>query len=320
MGASTWLGALVAGVALTAAAAAYLAYRRDMAGIRVRLAIDSRIAETSMGAIEYAGAGQGPPVLVIHGASGGYDQGLLIAGANFRAGFQIIAPSRFGYLRTPFPRDASPAAQADAHAALLDALKIGRVIVLGFSAGGRSAIQLALRHPEKVSALILESVVMAAPFRLPGFNRSEMGRMLIKIAGLGVDFAYWLAIRVAPSLMIRFSGAHSKIYAAASRSERDFLMAVMWGMLPLSMRLTGLANDAANASASWPLDKITAPTLIIATSDDPFRTLPTARSMAARIRGAKLVTLDGGSHLLVGHHEEIRVEVADFLALLKTAD
>ncbi len=319
MGASTWLLALVAGLALAAVAAAYLAYRRDMAKIRTRLAADSRIAETSMGAIEYARAGQGPPVLVIHGASGGYDQGLLIARENFRAGVHIIAPSRFGYLRTPFPRDASPAAQADAHAALLDALNLDRVIVLGFSAGGRSAIQLALRHKEKVSALILESMVLAAPFRLPDFNRFGMGRMLLKIVKAGVDFPYWLAIRVAPGVMIRFCGARMRIYAAASRSERDFLMAVMWGMLPLSTRLTGLANDAVNVSASWPLDKIVAPTLIVATGDDLFRTLPTARFMATQIPGAKLVTFETGSHMLVGHHEEIRAEVADFLASLKTA-
>ena len=312
-----WLLIPVLGVALAASAAAYIAYRRDMARIRIRLAADSCIAETAAGAIEYADAGHGPPVLVIHGASGGYDQGLLIAAENFGAGFRIIAPSRFGYLRTPFPRDASPAAQADAHAALLDALKIDCVIVLGFSAGGRSAIQLALRHPEKVSALILESVVMTAPFRLPRFNSLALGRMLIKIARAGLDFPYWLAIRIAPSLMIRFSGAPSKLFKTASRSERDFLVAVMWGMLPLSMQLTGLANDAVNVSASWPLDNIAASTLIVAVADDLFHTLPTARSIAARIQGARLVTFHGGSHLLVGHHEEIRAEVANFLASLK---
>lgn len=317
MSASTWQ-LVIAVLALAAGAAAYVAYRRDMARIRTHLAADSHIAKTAAGPIEYADAGHGPPVLVIHGAAGGYDQGLLIAAENFHAGFRIIAPSRFGYLRTPFPRDASPAAQADAHAALLDTLKIDRVIVLGFSAGGRSAIQLALRHPGKVSALILESLVMAAPFRLPGFNSLGIGRMLIKIAGVGIDFAYWLAIRVAPSLMIRFSGAPSKIYTAASSSERDFLLAVMWGMLPLSMRLTGLANDAVNVSASWPLANITTPTLIVAMGDDLFRSLPTARVTAAQIPGAKLVTFETGSHLLVGHHAEIRAEIADFLASLKT--
>ncbi len=84
------------------------------------------------------------------------------------------------------------------------------------------------------------------------------------------------------------------------------------------MRLTGLANDAVNVSASWPLDKIGAPTLIVAVADDLFCTLPTARSMAARIRGARLVTFDGGSHLLVGHHKEIRAEVAKFSSIAQS--
>ncbi len=315
-----WLLSVLFGLALiTAAGLTYTAYRRDMARIRAHLAAGSQMAETAAGVIEYAEAGHGPPVLVIHGAAGGFDQGLLIAHENFRPGFRIIAPSRFGYLRTPFPRDASPAAQADAHAALLDSLGIDRVIVLGFSAGGRSAIQLTLRHPEKVRALILESLVMAAPFWLPDINSFGVGRLLLAIARAGIDFPYWLATRIAPALMIRFSGAPSRIYAAAPRSERDFLVAVMRGMQPLSARLTGLANDAVNMSNAWPVDKIGVPTLIIAMADDLFRSLPTARAIAARIEGAKLVTFDSGSHFLIGHHDEIRTEVADFIARLKTA-
>ncbi|MHB8883599.1 MAG: alpha/beta fold hydrolase [Methylovirgula sp.] len=204
-----WLSVLLAvllGVALAAGAAAYVAYRRDVTRIRSRLAVGSHIYATAAGPIECADTGQGPPVLVIHGAAGGYDQGLLIAQMNFGANVRVIAPSRFGYLRTPFPPDASPAAQADAHAALLDALGIDEVVVLGFSAGGRSAIQLALRHKEKVRALIIESLVMAAPFRIPDLNRVGIGRMLLQLAKAVVDFPYWLAIHIAPSLMVRFSG------------------------------------------------------------------------------------------------------------------
>jgi CubicO group peptidase (beta-lactamase class C family) len=54
-------------------------------------------------------------------------------------GFRIIAPSRIGYLRIPLPQDASPAAQADAYACLLDALNISKVAVVGVSAeaGGK---------------------------------------------------------------------------------------------------------------------------------------------------------------------------------------
>ncbi|WP_428834589.1 alpha/beta fold hydrolase [Nonomuraea maheshkhaliensis] len=67
----------------------------------------------------------------------------------------MIAISRFGYLRTPLPADASPAAQADALAAALDALEISSAAVMGVSAGAPSAVQLALRHSRKVSALAL---------------------------------------------------------------------------------------------------------------------------------------------------------------------
>ena len=63
--------------------------------------------------------------------------------------------SRFGYLRTPMPLDASPAAQADAHVCLLDALGIRQATVLGASTGGPSAMQMAIRHPDRVSALVL---------------------------------------------------------------------------------------------------------------------------------------------------------------------
>jgi pimeloyl-ACP methyl ester carboxylesterase len=51
------------------------------------------------------------------------------------------------------PPDATPAAQADAFAALLDALGIARIDVIAVSAGATSALQLALRHPDKVKHL-----------------------------------------------------------------------------------------------------------------------------------------------------------------------
>jgi 2-hydroxy-6-oxonona-2,4-dienedioate hydrolase len=61
-------------------------------------------------------AGEGPPGLVVHGAGGGYDQALAFGEPLARSGFHVITMSRFGYLRTPLPSDASSAAQADAHA------------------------------------------------------------------------------------------------------------------------------------------------------------------------------------------------------------
>ena len=84
---------------------------------------------------------------MIHGTGGGFDQGML-AGQDFvERGLRVIAPSRFGYLRTPFPTDASAEAQADQFVCLLDELGIARTAVAGVSAGANSAMQFAIRHP-----------------------------------------------------------------------------------------------------------------------------------------------------------------------------
>src|ERR1035441_213206 len=118
----------VAGVIVLALAAIYLAYRRDMDSINKRLSADSQVHRTRHGSVEFTTWGNGPAVLVVHGAAGGYDQGVLIAKAFGRESFRWIAPSRFGYLRTPLPADASTTAQADAFADLLDGLEISKRI------------------------------------------------------------------------------------------------------------------------------------------------------------------------------------------------
>ena len=107
----------IIGVLLAAASAAtgiaYARYRKDIRAIRDQVESGSTIAETAAGPVEYAETGGGSPLLMIHGAGGGYDQGLLLA-RDFAESRRVVAPSRFGYLKTPVPEDSSPAAQADA--------------------------------------------------------------------------------------------------------------------------------------------------------------------------------------------------------------
>ena len=62
-------------------------------------------------------------------------------------GFGVIAPSRPGYGRTPLEIAETSAESADCYAALLDVIKIDKVVTVGISAGGPSAIQFAARHP-----------------------------------------------------------------------------------------------------------------------------------------------------------------------------
>jgi hypothetical protein len=96
---------IVLGAALFALAAAGLAVWRqfdnDVTAAYARAMRGGVVVQTRCGPIEYAEAGQGVPLLMVHGSGGGHDQGIAFAGALAQQGVRVIAMSRFGYLRTP---------------------------------------------------------------------------------------------------------------------------------------------------------------------------------------------------------------------------
>ena len=290
----------------------YARYRREMRDIRAAIDGGSTIGETTAGAVEYAETGEGEPMLLIHGAGGGYDQGLLV-GRDFGEGLRIIAPSRFGYLKTPVPQDASPAAQADAHAALLDFLSIRKCIVVGVSAGGPSAIELALRHPDRVSGLILLVPRTYDPTQSIGVDDSMQSQAVLRLIEASADFLFWLAISIARGSVVRFLGVPPEAEATASKEDRDRVTEVMKSVLPLSSRVRGIAVDSSIELSPWPLERIHVPTLIVSAEDDLFKTLPGARFTAEHIPGAELHILKSGGHLMVGQGRQVRKWVQDFV-------
>jgi pimeloyl-ACP methyl ester carboxylesterase len=271
------------------------------------------IASTPAGPIEYAEHGTGIPLLSIHGAAGGCDHGLVAA--DFAGdGFRVIAPSRFGYLRTPVPADSSPAAQADAHAALLSTLRIPAAVVLGVSAGARSAVELAIRHPESVAALVLISPGTYAPASPASPNARRGSRFTFGLVNAGADFAWWTMEKLAPDVLIRFVGVPPELLATLPPSERAGVMDFIRSVQPLSLRLAGITIDSEPRLSELPLGEVRAPTLIISACDDLFNTLPAAEFAAERIPDAKLIVYETGGHLLVGHTQQLRDEIARFIA------
>ena len=302
------------GLALVAAGAVLWCYERDLGQARRSVARGSLIASLDVGPIEYAERGAGVPFLSIHGAGGGFDQGLAQAAELVTDGFRIVAPSRFGYLRTPVPQDVSPAAQADAHAALLAKLEIPKAIVLGVSAGARSAVELALRRPDTVSALILMVPGLYSPTSPASTAAGRGSTFVFWAVNVGGDFIWWATEKIAPSMLVRFVGVPPQLVAAASPAERDRAMGIVRAVEPLSLRFRGINIDSTPVLHELPLGRITAPTLILSARDDLFDTLPPAQFAAARIPGARLIVYDTGGHLLVGHDQEARAAVRTFLA------
>ena len=134
------LGLVGTGAAL-AGGAVWRSFSTEIAEARARTRGRSEVFESRFGIMEYAVAGTGPPVLMIHGTGGGFDQGLAFTEPLVAAAAAGLAPSRFGYLRTDFPDDRSSENQADAFVDLLDHLGIDRVPVIGGSAGALSAMR-----------------------------------------------------------------------------------------------------------------------------------------------------------------------------------
>ncbi|RWH68366.1 alpha/beta hydrolase [Mesorhizobium sp.] len=298
----------------TASGVAFLLYRNELALLHEGVSRGSRIASLDSGPVEYADSGAGIPLLSIHGAGGGFDQGLALASSLVGEGFRIIAPSRYGYLRTPVPQDPSPAAQADALAALLTKLDVSKAVVVGVSAGARSAVELGRRHPDKVAVLILVVPALYSPASPVSIDVGRGNRFAFWAVNTGGDFAWWAAENIVPSVLIRFIGVRPALVAAAPQAERDRVMSFVRGVEPLSLRFSGINIDSAPELHEQPLAEIAAPTLIVSARDDLFNTLPAAEFAAARIPRAKLVVYDTGGHLLVGRTQEVRTAIRTFLA------
>ena len=308
---------LAAGLALVALGAAWLAYRADLSREIARISSGSRMADTPCGPIEFAASGHGPAVLLVHGAGGGFDQAQGFVEHLARAGFHAIAMSRFGYLRTPLPADASPAAQADAHACLLDALGVERAAIVGVSAGAPSTMQFALRHSRRTEAMVLLVPLAYAPraaHAVPA-NPSPAARFVIEHATRS-DLLYWTALKGAGWLIVKtILATPPQVLTKASTQERARVRELMVQIMPLSKRQAGLMNEAKIAAAlpRYELERISAPTLIVSVADDLYGTFESARYTAAHIPGARFVGYARGGHLWVGHHDEIMAELIAFL-------
>lgn len=299
-------------------AVVYAGYAHDIGEARERISTGSEIVQTPCGPIEYLAAGDGAPVLVVHGAGGGYDQVLDFDQALVGRGFRIIAMSRFGYLRTPLPSDASASAQGDAHACLLDALGIQRAAVVGISAGAPSSMQFALRHPDRCGAMVLlvPAVYVPRPGGAPPV-RIPPGTKFLFDTALKSDLLFWFAIRFARTTVIRaILGTPPAVVENAAAEEQARIDKVLKNILPVSPRRLGLLNDAVVTTSlqRYELEKVTVPTLSISVADDLYGTYEGARYTAEHIPQARFIGYPTGGHLWVGHHQELMSEIASFLA------
>jgi pimeloyl-ACP methyl ester carboxylesterase len=298
---------LVVFVALT-----YSRFREDLQPNREQLLSGSDTVTTEeFGDIEYAVQGEGLPVLLLHGAGGGYDQGLLIGENYVGDGHRLIAPSRFGYVRSSIPEeDGSPAAQADAYAALLDTLNIERVGVVAFSDGGPSGLQFALRHPERCTALVMISAKsQSAP-------PDSLLQGLVFESVFRSDFLFWLITEYARPFMLAMFGVSGEVQEQIPERSRQLASYVVDSMNPISLRQDGIYHDRDTLSVlpedEFRLEQISVPTLVVHAVDDGLQPYSHAENTATKVPDAEFLSYEQGGHLLLLQLDEVREKVAAF--------
>lgn len=263
--------------------------------------------------MEYALLGQGEPVLVVHGAGGGFDQSLDMIGPLADDGYRLIAPSRFGYLRSTSPSHCTNAMQADAYADLLDRLGVQQARVIAVSAGAWSALQFAIRHADRCQALVL---LVPAPYIPPEKNTASIAFARTMFES---DFVAWATINlitILPPVVTRMIlGSDPAVVRAAEPSEQARTRRILDHLLPVSQRLLGMEFDIRSATIPEPyaIEKISCPVLTISAADDAFGTNVRAAFIAAGVRNGRTLIYPTGGHALVGHFNDVRRVIVSFL-------
>ncbi|WP_287437108.1 2-succinyl-6-hydroxy-2,4-cyclohexadiene-1-carboxylate synthase [Thermomicrobium sp.] len=250
-------------------------------------------------------AGQGSPLALLHGFAGSSAHWAPLAPELVARGWRVIAPDLLGHGRTDAPSAPTRYAAAEQVtdlASLLGELVSGPIRLLGYSMGGRLALHLALAHPERIAALVLES---ASPGLDDPAERAARQRadeeLATAIEQRGLDwFAdYWERL---------------PLFASRQRlsAERRTALRAEW----LAQRPHGLGASlrgfgTGSMPAVWDrLSELRMPVLVIAGALDT-RYAALSQAMAARIPASQLVIVPAAGHTV--HLEQ----PAAFLAALE---
>jgi pimeloyl-ACP methyl ester carboxylesterase len=230
--------------------------------------MESQIAQTQKGPVEYTIHGGGPTILVCHGTSSNCFS-TEIAKPLVDAGFSVLTPSRPGYGQTAASVGRTATDASMAIVALLDVLGIQNCSVIAISGGGPTGLALASHYPQRVNRLILLEAISWTE------NRQTESAYKDQMAFYGpMHNVMWgmlgLMSRVSPRSM-----AHQTLalfsthdvedgFSRLSSSDIDDICRFYRGR---SSR-QGALNDATHTVGAEVLHEICQPTLVIHSRED----------------------------------------------------
>ena len=258
---------------------------------------DSRFVDVNGLQVHYKIAGQGEPTLVLlHGFGASVFSWREVMEPLSEIG-TVIAFDRpaFGLTERPLPGEwpgenpYSPEAQADLTVALLDTLGADMAVLVGHSAGGTIAVLTALRHPERVEALVLVAPAIYHGGGTPGWVRPLL--RIPQVGHLGPLLVRSIITRAEGILRIAWHDV-DKITSEVMAGYKKPLQAANWDRALWEFTLASRPLDLPDQ-----LDEITIPVLVITGDDD--RIVPTDQSvrLADELLNAELVVVPECGHL-----------------------
>jgi pimeloyl-ACP methyl ester carboxylesterase len=229
----------------------------------------------------YEARGDGPPLVLLHDgfvSSATWDDQM----PAFARLFRTVRYDRRGYGRSESNRE--PYSHLDDLAAFLDALKIDRAVLVGCDNGARLALDYALAHPDRVSALVLSGpVVSGLPFS-EHFTRRGTGNFKPMFQNQDVN-----------GLIDAWVQDPYETDPANTRARERLRELFKTSVSPLT---TGFPDSRPpDKPAAGRLGEVHVPTLIVVGASDIADIHAQAGALESGIPGARRVVLSGAGHL-----------------------
>ena len=247
-------------------------------------------------------AGEGSPVVLLHPGQGG----LVLWGRQFPVfarSHRVIRYDARGFGRSEKPP--VPFTHYDDLRAVLDAVGVERAALVGLSLGGRTILDFALAHPQRVASMVLVNPGMSGHT----FTGLDAYFAEIKMATEREDLDAFVEIQ----LRIWFDGP-SRTPGQVDHTVRDEVKSVLTEQAERNRRRAGRA-EVGELGAAARLAEITTPTLIVSSALDQPDALTICALLERGIRGARRVTISGAAHLVnLERPDAFNAAVLPFLA------
>ena len=228
--------------------------------------------------------GQGAPLVFIHGFPLDHTMWRYQI-AEFRQTHCVLAVDLPGFGQSPAaPGEMSIIGFADQLAEFLDRIGISEQVTLcGLSMGGSIALQFALRHPQRLSHLILCDCRAAADSAEAQKMRHELADRVLK---QGPAF-------VAEAMATR-------LFAASTLAQQPDIVQSIQSVIRSTARTSVAGGSRALANREdvvARLPEIATPTLVIVGSEDVISTVDEMREISQRLPHATLQVIAGAGHM-----------------------